>query len=201
MIRSRLSADSKQALAFFFCDKADETYQSEGSLLGTVIAQIIAQIPKTLDNVCTSYEVARRYGRSTVSSSDRPLDVLIDLLLSLGSVFIVIDGVDEFKDPAAIGRIVRKIVTTTKRVQILCLSRDSMILSKQLPATRNIYLSPTLIGEDIRQYLQQELATIPLSDSNLRARLFKRLSHDADSMFLWVRHVEDVKICYFAIRD
>lgn len=186
-IRNRLSADSKQALAFFFCDKADEIYQSEASLLGTLIAQIVAQMQKTPDNLRTSYEVARRYGRSMVSSSDRPLEVLTDLLLSLGSVFIVIDGVDEFKDPAAIGRIVRRLVITNERVHILCLSRDSTILSELLPDARNIYLSPILIGEDIRQFLQEELETLPLSDSNLRARLFERLSHDADSMFLWVR--------------
>ncbi len=186
-IRNRLSANSKQALGFFFCDKANETYQSEATLLATIIAQIVAQMQKTPDNVRTSYEVARRYGRSTISSSDRPLEVLIDLLLSLDSVFIVIDGVDEFKDPAAIGRIVRRLMITTKRVHILCLGRDNLVLSGQLPDTRNIYLSPTLIGEDIRQYLQEELETIPLSDSNLRARLLERLSHDADSMFLWVR--------------
>lgn len=131
-IRNRLSADSKQALAFFFCDKADEIYQSEAGLLGTLIAQIVAQMQKTPDNVRTSYEVARRYGRSMVSSSDRPLEVLTNLLLSLGSVFIVIDGVDEFKDPAAIGRIVRRLVITTKRVHILCLSRDSGIIGNLL---------------------------------------------------------------------
>ena len=186
-IRNRLSADSKQALAFFFCDKADENYQSEASLLGTLIAQIMAHMPKTPDNVRTSYEVARRYGRSKVSSSDQPLEVLIDLLLSSGSVFIVIDGVDEFKDPAAIGRIVKRLEIATKQVHILCLSRDSMVLSKQLPDACKLYLSPTLVAEDIRRYLQEELETLPLSDSNLRARLFERLSHDADSMFLWVR--------------
>lgn len=187
MIRNRLSADSKQALAFFFCDKADETHQSEASLLGTLIAQTVAQMSKTPENVRTSYEVARRHGRSMISSSDRPLEVLTDLLLSLGSVFIVIDGVDEFKDPAAIGRIVQRLMITTERVHILCLSRDSMVFSEQLPDTRNIYLSPTLIGEDIRHYLQEELEKLPLADSDLRARLLERLSHDADSMFLWVR--------------
>ncbi len=187
MIRDRLAADSKQALAFFFCDKADENYQSEASLLGTLVAQVVAQMQKTPDNVRTSYEVATRYGRSIVSSSDRPLEILADLILSLDDVFIVIDGVDEFKDPAAIGRIVRRLVTTTKRVHILCLGRDSRNFNKQLPDARNIYLSPALIGEDIRQYLHEELDTLPLSDSKLRARLFERLSQDADSMFLWVR--------------
>ena len=185
--RNQLSADSNQALAFFFCDKADENYQSEASLLGTLIAQIVAQMPKTPDNVRTSYDVARRYGRSKVSSSDQPLEILIDLLLSSGSVFIVIDGVDEFKDPATIGRIVKRLVIATKQVHILCLSRDSMVLSKQLPDACKVYLSPTLVAEDIRQYLQEELETLPLSDNNLRARLLERLSHDADSMFLWVR--------------
>ncbi|KAL8689940.1 MAG: hypothetical protein Q9218_004502 [Villophora microphyllina] len=187
MIRNRLLVDSNQALAFFFCDKADETYQSEATLLGTLIAQIVAQMQQTPENVRDSYQVAKRYGRSVVSSSDRPLEILIELLLSLGNVFIVIDGVDEFKDPVAIGQIIRRLAITTKEVHFLGLSRDSMILSEQLPDTRNIYLSPTLIGEDIRQYLQEELETLPLSDSNLRARLSERLFHDADSMFLWVR--------------
>ena len=183
--RNRLSANSKQVLVFFFCDKADENHQSEVRLLGTIIAQIVAQMPKTPENIRASYEVARRYGRSKISSSDQPLGVLIDLLISSDNVFIVIDGADEFKDPAAIGRIVDRLVIATKRVHILCLSRDSMVLRKQLPGACKVYLSPTIVAEDIRQYLQEELKTIPLSDNNLRAQLFERLSHDADSMFLW----------------
>ena len=186
MIRNQVSADGKRTLSFFFCDKADEIYQSEAKLLGTLIAQIVAQMQNLPDSVRTSYEVAKRYGRSTISSSDRPIEVLVDLLLSLDKVFIVIDGVDEFKDSTAIGNIVKRLVFSTKRVHILCLSRDRMVMSERAPEARNICLSPAFVGEDIRQYLREELEKLPLSDSNQRAQLFERLSHDAGSMFLWV---------------
>ncbi|KAG8528973.1 uncharacterized protein KY384_006662 [Bacidia gigantensis] len=188
-IKSRLSTCSKQtlSLAFFFCDKTDESSQSEARLLGTLIAQIVAQMGEMPDNVRTSYEVARRYGRSMVSSSDCPLKLLADLLQSLGSVFIIIDGIDEFKEPAAIGRVVRRLTITTEQVHTLCLSRESVILNERLSDARRIHLSPALIGEDIRHYLREELVKIPLPDTDIRERLFERLSHDANSMFLWVR--------------
>ena len=126
-----------------------------------------------------------RYGRSSIASSDQPIQMMRDLISPLDKVFIVIDGIDEINEPATVGKLRRELVSSTKGAQLLFLGRDKITLRSELGAAPGIYMSSTVVAEDINNYLIEELDKLAVADKGLKARMFEVLSNNANGMFLW----------------
>jgi tetratricopeptide (TPR) repeat protein len=184
-VKDHIGSDMKQALAFFFCDKSDENSLSDVTILSCIIAQVLAQLDSIPDRISASYNIAARYGRSKISASDQPAAILKDLVFPLNKLYILVDGVDEFKDASTIIQTVRDLVDSTVAIQVVLLSRDTPSLRSGLDNFPNVNLTSSIVSLDVDNYLSRELARLPLGNAELQDQIFEKLSQSANGMFLW----------------
>jgi tetratricopeptide (TPR) repeat protein len=184
-VKDRIENDPKQALAFFFCDKSDEHGQSASTIVTSIIGQVLAQLDDIPNHVYAAYNIAIRYGRSKISTSDQPTVILKDLALSLDKLYVVIDGLDELKDAPTVIHTIKDLVNSATMIQVVFLSRRISAISSRLSAFPTIDLIPDVVSSDINNYISRELAELPIRDPGLQNKVFQRLSQSANGMFLW----------------
>jgi tetratricopeptide (TPR) repeat protein len=184
-VRDHIESDPKQVLAFFFCDKSDEHCQSALSILTSIIGQVLAQLDDIPNHVYTAYNIAVRYGRSKISTSDQPATILKDLALSFDKLYVLVDGLDELKDAPTLIETIKGLVNSATMIHVLFLSRKISALSSRLSEFPKIDVTSDVVSSDINNYVSRELAELPIGDPELQDQVFQRLSQSANGMFLW----------------
>lgn len=185
-IRQQVANLPEHVPAMFYCDKGEENYTSLVTILGSFIAQILAQQINFRDCIFAAYHRAQKYGRSKISIADQPMAILKDLICCLKKVYIVVDGLDELRDSSAIAESLKRLTEETTNVQLIWLSRDLPVLGIQLNSLLKIVLTPAVMSGDIDNYISAQLQDFPFEDLTIRDRIFEKLSSNANGMFLWV---------------
>ena len=184
-IRTRIEKDSKQMLAFFYCDKGDENGQSALKIFASIIGQILVQFEQIPDHICAAYSTVIRYGRSCFSTLDQPTIILNDLALSYDKLFILIDGLDELKEAATIIESLKDLMSSGTGIQLNLFSRNMPTLRHRLDGFHRIELTSNIVSSDINDFISRELPALPVEDPKLLHHVFQRLSQSAHGMFLW----------------
>ena len=103
-------------------------------------------------------------------------------------LYLVIDGVDECKEPAEVlfGQVV-DLLKTHKGVRAILLGRPH-VLGPIVQTKYTIEISPSLIQPDIDAFINAEIRkSTNLQSSGIRDLAFKTLQDGSHGMFLWVK--------------
>lgn len=152
----RATADSKDTLAYIYCDYHDREAQTPFALLSSVLEQIVRRISgDTLPpEVLSLYETHKKYAtRPTLTEIG---GVLRKICSSLKAVHIVIDALDECSESedAAID-VVSNILAIGPTVRLLCTSRFSRTFETFFQDKQRIEISAR--DEDIRTFVKARL--------------------------------------------
>ena len=184
-VRDHIGKDSKQMLAFFFCDKSDENGQSALKVFASIIGQVLGQFEEIPDHMYAPYRNAIRYGRSCLSTLDQPTTILKDLASSFNKLYILIDGLDELCEAAIIIESIKDLMISATNIHLILLSRNMPTLKHRLKGFLRIELTSNLVSSDINNFISRELPALPIEDPELLEHVFQRLSQSSNGMFLW----------------
>ena len=174
---------------FFSSNRANAI--SPASAWRAILSQILSK-HRTDSYLMEKFAFAKEENYGQPSASPVELTSLLQCCLSgMQHVYLILDGVDECDDTAALTQLLVWVGTNTS-VKVLLFSRPNVgKLQRIIPKTQCITVDRGRTSADIERFLQNQLqvlvdeelisATADLSD------LVKRLVIGADGMFLWAR--------------
>ncbi|RFU23938.1 hypothetical protein B7463_g12396, partial [Scytalidium lignicola] len=204
-----LAQDSHSIVIHHFCSYMHPESTQYGTILRSLIAQILRRNDYLLAHIYEEYLLCRR------SASPQLLEQLLPTLLSSISnqssrtlyVRIVLDGLDECDEDkqqrvfTVLDRMVASTASSTQTIcKVLLSSQDSPKLSRLLrrKASVSLYDESTAlmsaIGVYVRQRLDQmrdDVFPIEHTDADVE-EIAETIASNADGMFLWARLVLDV---------
>lgn len=178
-------ASQAPVIGFFYCDSGDSEKRSALHICASILAQIACQLPYIPAAITEAYERARRYGRLHASLSDDLFTVLEKVALSLPSLFVVLDGLDECEEPSSTVTAFASIARKVKSFRLCFLSRRIPAIETSLHDAVDIQLKNELVQPDINTYLHASLDQLPGKGSQVNQEAFKNISDRADGMFLF----------------
>ncbi|KAK6526948.1 hypothetical protein TWF281_010144 [Arthrobotrys megalospora] len=175
--------------AYFYCSKSDQ-YQGTQVILCGLIKQILSQSKQLPDCVMECYEKSCAAGRSSLSIADDPGALLRSIAQEFGSLYIVVDGLDEVSDPEETIEALLKLTEAVPNIQAVLLSRDiSEMNSNDLFSYPMIKLDGLNTSEDVNRYIRSRLDNLKKRDAakDFPPEVFDRISQKANGMFLWAK--------------
>lgn len=153
----------------------------------TLLAQLLAQHTAGTPPPCldASFRMAKHYGRTVLSSADRPPHLLKQLLGLFESVYIVLDGVDECKDieNSLAGLLV--VVRSMAGCRALFVSRGAAHLRVHLREYPYFSITRLQMKPDIETYLTESMNNMPMLGAETKAQLLRQILDRSDGMFLY----------------
>ncbi|KIW86271.1 hypothetical protein Z517_01666 [Fonsecaea pedrosoi CBS 271.37] len=186
-IQTSRNAHELKAVAFFYCSQNSQQNRTTISILATLIAQIIAQFEDLPEVVLKSYNRSTKCARPRLSMADQPLLLITSLCGLLDEVYILIDGLDEAESPDEVLRDILALTGSTVTIRTLILSRDLPRLTRQLGSHPHsiLKIKSRDTRADIDMFVTSQLSKLDFVDTELRDKMFAKLSQGADGMFLW----------------
>ncbi|KAK4444727.1 hypothetical protein QBC34DRAFT_334387 [Podospora aff. communis PSN243] len=187
----------KGATAFFFPFWASHSHgTSSESMFRTLLWQLLQQTPddqqmKHMTHLLNN-EGELRSGCST--------ETLINHIEQVGvkrgrELYLIIDGIDESSDDwndirdGPLGR-VSKLVQSLPQLRVLLSGRQASLRTARRIWRQHIELTPDLVKEDMKAYIQHELDNCPeIHDEAVKTRIRMELESKSTVMFLWVKLV------------
>ncbi|MCJ1384883.1 hypothetical protein MMC17_008001 [Xylographa soralifera] len=193
------SRKSGNAVAYFYCESAQQEFLQASNLLESLIKQglmYLASIQKPCpDSVRKKLEELYRYGGPERDIEDIA-EIFSGLFYYLKAATYIIDGLDEFEHEEInhVLRIFRDLLSNATQQKLYLSSRKELHhaidIAHMLPNTTQILMSQSDSLEDIRLYIETKIAdqSRKLTDNaalieDVKSQLLNR----AHGMFLWVR--------------
>ncbi|EFQ99494.1 hypothetical protein MGYG_08981 [Nannizzia gypsea CBS 118893] len=107
------------------------------------------------------------------------------------TVFLVIDGIDEFAQFGVLLRIIQDIPLASETFRVLISSRSDATLIHSLSNFRHISLSCDRIHNDIERYVRSRVSNFRWHDVPDIEEIIEGLVKGADGMFLWAAYQLD----------
>jgi hypothetical protein len=185
-LQHRLSQTDDVGLGYFFFDSSNNRKSTLHEAVATLTAQLVSNRERLPLDVLEIYERATRYGRSRISSLDKPVDIIAKLLKGYRKVYLVLDGIDESSETAMTLREILALACASN-VRLLFASRDTFDTRSTLSTYATLKLMPALVRDDINVFLRQELSHLAVyfEQEDLVDLTFDRLCSAADGSFLW----------------
>jgi hypothetical protein len=145
------------AIAFFYFDFSSKTGQNVEIALRRIILQLSAQSPNSHKVLDTQFTLCKG---QTLPAYDDLLDILKELLLELGRVYIVLDALDECEGSEQ-DQLVELISTlrswTKSSLHLLITSQPRTIFTENFQGVTSIVLESWVIEKDIGVFVASEL--------------------------------------------
>ncbi|MCJ1463035.1 hypothetical protein MMC07_001639 [Pseudocyphellaria aurata] len=186
-IQSKDRKDRK--VLYYFCGQSSDK-DNCGLVLRTLANQLVRL---NMDLAPLIHQAYLQKGSSLSSYAMKRM--LKDVLSTVKSTYIVLDGVDEY-DYIVQKDVLRSLMELQKHAgencKILVSSRETPVINKAITAKRHLRLGEKT-AEDLSLYIEGKVETIkesfPELDPGLLRRVEQRLKDKAGRMFLWVRLV------------
>ena len=175
----------KVPIAYFYCDSGDVQKKSTLNVCGSILSQLVVQMPFIPPRILEAYTRAKKYGREHISSSDDLFSVLKDVVVSLPAVYIILDGIDECDDAAEVTKSFADIARDIRTLRLACFSRKIPTIQNELEGATSIHLDTALVQPDIDRYLSKSLDQLPGRGTDAQDQALLTLSQAADGMFLF----------------
>ncbi len=177
-----LDSDSDhRATAYFFCSFTDLSSQEPVNLFGSLLVQLCSFEPNLWAAVDHHFPGKQRQSSSTpIQLNLVEIQALFEQTCkALPNVLIFIDAVNESKQPALILSTLWKLIQSLPHLRVVLSSTEELFaspLDSPMPSHRTIRMTPNMVDEDIRDYVESWLA----HHDRLRS-LPPRLKHDIRS--------------------
>lgn len=197
-LRNAKTAGSREALAFFYCDRNDPGNSTPEVVLRAIVKQLscLEQDSDLLKPIVDKYENAKKAGDvSEPLDLDECRDLIIKLLPSYPQTNIVIDALDECHQGTR-SRLISALTAIMETapgmnlVKIFISSRDNDDIVLKLSKLPNIRIDSADNSGDIREFIRSEVKNRIDNrellrgnvSSDLRAHVIDTLIQGADGM-------------------
>lgn len=197
--------ESGRSCQYFFFKFGDQTKQSLGTLLRSIVYQIAQDIPEfrrsLMDRLTAESSRLERSNAALIWQK-----VFENLLFELESpcpLFWVIDGLDESDSPNAMVELLQGLTMSRTAIRILIVSRKTETLHIALDRLSDA-IPVDIIEQDVRscgpgdieKYVEKEVKHMRVT-SEMKVRITKDILDHAHGNFLWVRLVlEELLRCH-----
>ena len=177
------------ALMFFYFDFGDAEKQRGGSVLRSIIAQLLRQYPETLEKLMSLYKNQRGNHLPVNETHSAPLLSALHKTISiLSECYIVFDALDEAWPRDDMLDLIRQMLGwNMPSLHILVTSRREMDIDSTLSplVTTTMEMQKSLINADISLYIQKRLecdARLKRWPPEVKAEIKNTLTMGADGM-------------------
>ncbi|KAI1735311.1 ankyrin repeat-containing domain protein [Xylaria scruposa] len=194
MIEDSLRSSScNRAVAFFFCQFADERSHDPVNLLATIASQIARQSPNAYILLEQYYEELHpQAGLARTPDSSRLSQLVQDMLGVFDKAMLLIDGVDECEsNVVAITEALLGLWQNTENTSIAILSRPEHVIRELLEAEFTC-LNVAAQKDDILLYSSAEIDArirskrLRIKHPQIKDEILSTLVNEANGMFRWV---------------
>ena len=181
----------KKCVCYFHCDYRDIRKTSLLAIIRSFITQMIAHLDQLPYELRKTHQNAVKFGRNSLSTSDRPFELMSTIGKSIGNAYLVIDGLDECEEPSEVANSFKALACSANDIRIICVSRESTILRTAFRGCASLKLTTEVMSSDIDKYLQTNIRELSHLENSTKDELFTTLSERAKGMFLWARLMID----------
>ncbi|KAK6349035.1 hypothetical protein TWF730_009795 [Orbilia blumenaviensis] len=189
--------------AYFYCSKSDQGQETLVILCG-LIKQILSQFEELPECVTECYKKSCAAGRPSLTAADGPETLLETIVQKLGSLYIVVDGIDEVAEPQQTVAALLKLTKTNPNVKTILLSRDIFEMnSNDISSYPVIKLDGLNTSEDVNRFIKDRLNNMRMREAakDLPPEIFTQISQKADGMFLWAKLMMDSLNSAMSVHD
>jgi len=183
----------QQQTLFFSFSGTDGKRQTVDSLVRTILWQLLEE---TTDQQCS--EIMNDLMLRGPSATPRLLNAFEQTAkLMTGSVYCIIDGVDECIDECdgstrGLVKHVLDLLNSLANFHVVLLGRPYALQAAICATSLNIEMNSDLIKQDIKTFIYAKIESSPnLRIPELQDFVFKALQEKSDGMFLWVKLMID----------
>ena len=184
------------AVAYVYCEFSARNMQSAGTVLGSVLRQVVGSLPEIPDEVRAAFELAQKQVDGCGLRLSEILDMLVNSLSILKRAFICIDAVDEFplKHQSELWECLQRLVQDCPNIRLFLTGRPHIgdQVGKYFPRTAEMLpIRPS--PHDIELYLNMRLERDPefdAMDKGLRADILRVISENVSGMCVLSQGVE-----------
>lgn len=187
---SQLAASSTSSIgvASFYCDYK----KPKSQLLSTILASLTGQLARQHEECFMILQRAYKSGGDALPAQnlpdeDRLKDLLQSMIRKLDEVAIIVDGVDECQEPAAVADTISKLVhSTPANVKVCMLSRDERGIRNFVQNFHHVSIAAQ--SSDLRLYVSSEIEermrrrSLRVQTASLKDEILETLVNGADGM-------------------
>ncbi|KAL9084695.1 MAG: hypothetical protein Q9165_007943 [Trypethelium subeluteriae] len=176
-------------------DCGNDVTKSASKLFASLISQISSDIEMRSENsvlpscLVEAYERSLKLGRPSISKTDSPEEILLELTSSLERTFLILDGLDEMENPKDVMETLLQVSSKSDSLQITFVSRDVPSIRKTLLELPRIEIMASDVEKDIDSYIQAQSKNLPIEGGQAKDDIIREISTKAEGMFLWVNIV------------
>ncbi|KAK6508348.1 hypothetical protein TWF506_010442 [Arthrobotrys conoides] len=190
--------------AYFYCSKSTDQSQVTAVILCGLIKQILPRFEQLPTCVIDCYKKSCAAGRSSLSTADDPEALIKSIAQEFGSLYIVVDGLDEVSEPDVTIATLVKLTRTIPNIQTVLLSREIFeMTSNNMVSYPIIKLDGLNTSEDVNRFIQSRLDAIKARDpaKDFPPEVLTQISQKANGMFLWAKLMMDSLRRAYSVED
>ncbi|KAF3109592.1 hypothetical protein TWF706_001450 [Orbilia oligospora] len=186
--------------AYFYCSKSTDQSQATEVIFSGLIKQILSRFEQLPKCVIECYKKSCGAGRASLSTADDPEALIKALAEEFGTLYIVVDGLDEVSERDITVKSLVKLTAAVPNIQTVLLSREIYEMTREdMTSYPIIKLDGLNTSEDVNRFIQSKLDDIKAGDStkDFPPEVFIQISQKANGMFLWANlMMESLKGAY-----
>lgn len=185
-IISNFQSEPTIAVAYFYFDFNDPDKQQTEMLVRSLLEQFVAQCPHLLELLQPAYSRSHNGRKQPTIEEMKP--ILLQMLKSFNSTYILLDALDECKDREELLEFLEALMGwNIDSLHLLTTSRKENDISTSLEplVTRQLCIESGLINADIRVHVLERLSNDPKLKKwpvDIRMEIEDTLMRDANGM-------------------
>ena len=187
-IMSHCHEKALHALTFFYFDFNDSEKQQYGSVLRSIIAQLLTQYPETSETLVNMYNQMYKHPANRAAPDAMLLLALQKTIRLLSECYIVLDALDEARPREDVLDLIQQILNwKIPRLHLLVTSRREMGIESTLSplVTSTMEMQKLLVNIDISLYIHKRLecdSRLKKWSPGIKADIKDTLTKGADGM-------------------
>ena len=185
---------------FFFCKNADADKNSSMAIVRSLLYQLYQALRDRDSDSSLNEDIGHAIGISgqkKAVSFTSVWDIFSNHVQRLPSVMLIIDALDECRDPDVLITSLQSL-KVSQNVNVIVTSRKEAHLHKALGSSESFEITEEDVNADIVAFVEAKVAASPrLSHPSVRDVTIRRLCTDHGGMFLWVYlMLKELKSCF-----
>ena len=184
---------------FFFCKDSDNDKRTPIAIARSLLYQLFQALRERAVGSTLTQELSlamEESGHATALRFATVWRIFSNHISDLAPAIIIVDALDECRDPEILIRSLRSMANSLN-VQVILTSRKEEHLYQLLHECPSLGIGPDDLDSDIKAFVQAKVASSPrLSQPAVKDLVVKRLCESHEGMFLWVQYmIKELKSC------
>ncbi|KKY18449.1 putative ankyrin repeat protein [Phaeomoniella chlamydospora] len=187
---NHLKHTEASAMAFFYCSIFDDASQELTNILGSLIEQLCQRHPRFWSIVHDKYIALTSKNASKRLDVEQSQHILLRIIRELDTVFLMIDAVNESKNPDQVVHVLSHLTSECINLRVLVSSTQDVQVNLPHPDYPYVVqMDSVSIQRDVDAYVvdalhqRERLRVLP---DNLKAKMRMNLGRGASDSFRWV---------------